>query len=70
MRLNEDGRLLHYNQDTNMYVIEKTDFVGIEKFYYIYYWAESKVSKKVKDFLFKLYSYKCISLEIKQKLSY
>jgi hypothetical protein len=43
--------------------------VGIEKFFYIYFWSEQKVSKKVKDFLYKLYSYKS-QPEIKQKFSY
>jgi hypothetical protein len=63
MRLNEDGKLLTYeNQNTgnqnSTYHLIKTELVGIEKFYYLYFWADSKVSKKVKDFLFKLYSYK------------
>lgn len=63
MRLNEDGKLLTYenpniaNQNPT-YHLNKTDLVGIEKFYYLYFWAEAKVAKKVKDFLFKLYCYK------------
>ncbi len=69
MRLNEDGKLIIYNQENNIYLIEKTQFVGIEKFYYLYFWAESKVSRKVKDFIYKLYTYKTTP-EIKQKFSH
>ncbi len=63
MRLNEDGKLLTYENLNNgnqnsTYHLNKTELVGIEKFYYLYFWTEAKVTKKVKDFLFKLYCYK------------
>ena len=61
MRLNEDGRILTYENQTNdqncSYFLNKVEFIGIEKIYYLLFWADQKVSKKVKDFLFKLYCF-------------
>ncbi len=62
LRLNEDGGILTYESEHNSknsyYRLNNAELIGIEKFYYLYLWADRKVAKKVKDFLFKLYSVK------------
>ena len=71
MRLNEDAGVLSYENNKNChnyYSLNNSDLVGIDKFYYLLLWGEPQVSKKVKDFLFKLYCFKC-SAKIKQQLS-
>jgi hypothetical protein len=62
LRLNEDGGILTYESENNSqnsyYRLNNAELIGIEKFYYLYLWADSKVAKKVKDLIFKLYSFK------------
>lgn len=57
MRLNEDLKLISYTDQT--YEILDSDLVGLDKFWYIYFHSsEQKVTKKCKDFLWKLTTYK------------
>lgn len=66
MRLNEDLKLISYTDHT--YEIQDPDFVGIDKFWYIYFYSnDPKVTKKCKDFLWKMTTYNNI-YEIKNKL--
>lgn len=56
MRLNEDCRLLSY--ENNMYEVCDPEMIGLDKFWYIYFnCSDNKVVKKCRDFLLKLSSY-------------
>lgn len=66
MRLNEDLKLISYVNQT--YEIQDPDLVGIDKLWYIYFHSnDPKVTKKCKDFLWKLATYSSTS-DIKIKL--
>ena len=66
MRLNEDLKLISYADQT--YSIQDPDLVGIDKFWYIYFYSnDSKITKKCKDILWKLATYNSTS-EIKIRL--
>lgn len=57
MRLNEDLKLILYADQS--YQILDSDLVGLDKFWYIYFNSnDAKVTKKCKDFLWKLTTYK------------
>lgn len=66
MRLNEDLKLISYVGQT--YEIQDPDLVGIDKFWYIYFCStDTKVTKKCKDFLWKLTTY-IVDPDVKIKL--
>ena len=66
MRLNEDLKLISY--ENQKYQILDPDLVGLDKFWYIYFYSpEQKVAKKCKEFLWRLASYEN-SEDIKRKV--